>query len=82
MKHLTILLMFVLLTSCGIGMVNTKALDSEGKTIIELESKSDARVVYKKGDESFEVDNRGRPSLVEQVLVGVPATVIKGSQVK
>jgi len=60
-------LLFMLLLCIGCAGVKTSVLWHDGQEIV-VNSKSDAKVVYKKGDESIEVDNRGRPGFIEQVF--------------
>jgi hypothetical protein len=40
----------------------------DGKPVYTIKSQSDALVTYKHGDEEVTVDNRGRPSFIEQVF--------------
>ncbi len=66
MKKLIIVSM--LLMGCsGLGNVKSTVVWEDG-SVVEVNSKSDAIVTAKKGDDEIMVDNRGRPSFIETVL--------------
>ena len=66
-KYLIIILMFSF-CSCGLIPVKT-TITTPNKEVYIVKSKSDALVVLKQGDIEMTVDNRGKPSLIEQLAV-------------
>lgn len=58
----------ILLTSCAtLGSREATVLLPDGSKYV-VTCQSDGQLKYKAGDVAIEVDNRGRPSFIEQVL--------------
>ena len=65
MKILLTLIVSIMFIGCATTSTSVQWYDGNNITI---KSSSDARVVYTKGNETVEVDNRGRPGFIEQVF--------------
>lgn len=75
-NFLKLTVILLLLPSCALIPTKT-TITMPNEEVYVVKSKSDALVVLKQGDTEMTVDNRGKPTLIEQLSVLIFGSIPK-----